>query len=122
VKRFYLRQIAKGKSPQDAQVAAARKLACIVWKILTSKERYVEEDRYLTSRKMSRLSQIAKRPLEHKTKPEDVSTLVGDLKSGTDVLEKYPEEMDRIPGHRRRRGRSNSSRRRTPEAGGVVAK
>jgi len=122
VKRFYLRQIAKGKSPQDAQVAAARKLACIVWKILTSKERYVEEDRYLTSRKMSRLSQIAKRPLEHTTKPEDVSTLVSDLKSGTDALEKSPEEMDRTPGHRRGRGRSNSSRRRTSEAGGVVAK
>ena len=121
VKRFYLRQIAKGKSPQDAQVAAARKLACIVWKILTSKERYVEEDRYLTSRKMSRLSQIAKRQLEHTTKPEDVPTLVGDLKSGTSALERYPEEMDRTPGHRRRRG-SNSSRRRTSEAGGVVAK
>jgi transposase len=32
VKRFYLKQIAKGKSPQDAQVAAARKLACTVWR------------------------------------------------------------------------------------------
>ena len=87
MKRFYLRQIAKGKSPQDAQVAAARKLACIVWKILTSKQRYVEEDRYLTSRKMTRLSQIAGRPLEHTTKPEDVSILVGDLKSRTSMLE-----------------------------------
>jgi transposase len=121
VKRFYLKQISKGKSPQDAQVAAARKLACIVWKILTSKERYVEEDKYLTSRKMNRLSQIAKRPLEHTTKLEDIPTLIGDLKSGTGVLEKYSEEMDRTPGHRRRRG-SNSSRRRTSEAGGAVAK
>ena len=122
VKRFYLKQISKGKSPQDAQVAAARKLACIVWKILTSKERYVEEDKYLTSRKMSRLFQIAKRQLEHTTKLEDISTLIDDLKSGTGVLEKYPEEVDRTPGHRRRRRRSNSSRGRTSEAGGVVAK
>ena len=81
VKRFYLKQIAKGKSPRTQQVAAARKLACIVWKILTSKQRYVEEDRYLTARKMSRLSQIAGRSLEHTTRPEDVPTLVGDLRS-----------------------------------------
>lgn len=121
VKRFYLKQIAKGKSPQDAQVAAARKLACIVWKILTSKRRYVEEDKYLTSRKMSRLSQIARRPLEHTTKPEDVPTLIGDLKSEAGALERYPEEMERVLGHRRRRGRK-SSRERMSEAGGVVAK
>ena len=121
VKRFYLKRIAKGKSPQDAQVAAARKLACIVWKILTSKQRYVEEDKYLTSRKMSRLSQIARRSLEHTTKPEDVPTLIGDLKSETSALERYPEEMDRVLGHRRGRGRK-SSRERVSEAGGVVAK
>jgi hypothetical protein len=70
---------------------------------------------------MSRLSQIAKRPLEHRTKPEDLPTLVGELKSGTDALGKYPKEMDRTSGHRRRRD-GNSSRRCTSEAGGVVAK
>jgi transposase len=123
VKRFYLKQIAKGKSPQDAQVAAARKLACIVWKILTSKQRYVEEDKYLTAKKMSRVSQIARRSLEHTTKPEDVSTLVGNLKSETDVLERYPEGMHRVSGHRRRGGKSNpSSSRRASEAGGMMAK
>jgi transposase len=121
VKRFYLKQIAKGKSPQDAHVAAARKLACIVWKILTSKQRYVEEDRYLTSRKMSRLSQIAARSLEHTTKPEDVPSLVGDLKSEASVLERYPEEIGHAPGHRRGRDRK-SSRRRPSEVGGVAAK
>jgi transposase len=75
VKSFYLKQTAKGKSPQDAEVAAARKLACIVWRILTSKQRYVEEDKYLTARKMRRLSQTARRPLKHATKPEDVQSL-----------------------------------------------
>ena len=93
VKRFYLRHLAKGKSPQDAEVAAARKLACIVWKILTSKQRYVEEDRYLTARKMRRVSQIARRSLKHTTKPEDVSTLITSLKSETDVLQRYSEKM-----------------------------
>jgi transposase len=122
VKRFYLKQIAKGKSPQDAQVAAARKLACIVWKILTSKQRYVEEDRYLTARKMDRLSQIAGRSLERTTKPEDVATLINGLKSETDVLEKYPKEMHRVVGHRGRRGRNKPSKERSSEAGGVVAK
>ena len=122
VKRFYLKQIRKGKSPQDAQVAAARKLACIVWKILTSKERYIEEDRYLTSRKMTRLSQIAGRSLEHTTRPEDVPTLINDLRSETGVLEECPKEMHREVGRRGRRGRSKSSIGRASEAGGVVAK
>ena len=122
VKRFYLKQIAKGKSPQDAEVAAARKLACIVWKMLTSKQRYVEEDRYLTARKMGKLSQIAGRSLEHTTRPEDVPTLVGNLKSRTEVLERCPEGTHRVTGHRGRRDRSKPSRERVSEVGGVVAK
>ncbi len=44
VKRFYIRQVDRGKAAQDAGVAAARKLACIVWKTLTSKQPYVEEN------------------------------------------------------------------------------
>jgi transposase len=99
VKRFYLKQIGKGKSPQDAEVAAARKLACIVWRILTSKQRYIEEDRYLTARKMKSLSQTARRTLKHTTKPEDVSTLIANLKSETDVLERYrTSEPARVEG------------------------
>jgi len=110
VKRFYLGQIAKGKSPQDAQVAAARKLACIVWRILTSKQRYIEEDVYLTARKMSRLSQTVRRPLKHVVKPEDLPALIANLKSETDVLNGYPE-MTRETS-RRSRGRS---RRNLPQ-------
>jgi hypothetical protein len=68
---------------------------------------------------MRRLSQIAKRSLEHTTKPEDIPTLIGDLKSETGVLVKYPEEMHRMPGHR---GSRKSSRESASEAGGVVAK
>ena len=122
VKRFYLKQIAKGKSPQDAEVAAARKLACIIWKILTSKQRYVEEDRYLTAKKMRRLSQIAGRSLGHTTRPEDVPTLVGNLRSRAEVLERCPEGTRRASGHRGRRDRSKSSRERASEVGGVATK
>jgi transposase len=109
VKRFYLKQVGKGKSAQDAEVAAARKLACIVWKILTSKQKYIEEDRYLTARKMRRQSHVARRRLKHTTKPEDIPTLIATLKSETDVLERYPEEMQRISKHNGRRTKRDSS-------------
>jgi hypothetical protein len=55
VKHLYLKQIGKGKAPQKAEVAAARKLSWIVWAMLTSKQRYVEEDRYLTARKLTHI-------------------------------------------------------------------
>jgi transposase len=123
VKRFYLKQIARGKSPQDAEVAAARKLACTVWKILTSKQRYADEDRYLTARKMRTLSQTAGRSLKHATKPEDVPTLIDDLRSKVDALEKCrPEEGHRVQGDRRgrRERRSKPSIGRVSEARGVA--
>jgi transposase len=107
VKRFYLKQLAKGKSPQDAEIAAARKLACIVWRILTSKQPYIEEDVYLTARKMRRLSQTVRRPLEHAVKPEDLPTLIASLKSETDVLSGYPEITHGVS----KRGSRRSSRR-----------
>ena len=108
VKRFYLKQIAKGKSPQDAEVAAARKLACIVWRMLTSKQPYIEEDVYLTARKMSRLTQTVRRPLKHAAKPEDLPTLIANLKSQTDVLNRYPQMTHAAPGRRRSNRRSPS--------------
>ena len=121
VKRFYLKQTAKGKSPQDAEVAAARKLACVVWRILTSNERYVEEDKYLTARKMKRLSQTARRPLKHITQPGDVPYLIASLKTETDVLERYPQRMDGVSGRNGRcRRRSSSSTELASEVGGEV--
>jgi hypothetical protein len=74
-------------------------------------EKYVEEDTYLTIRKMRRLSQTARKPLEHATKPEDVSNLVAALKSEADVLATYPEEIGRIKnnGRRNRHGPSIQS-------------
>ena len=50
VKRFYLKQLKK-MGAQKAEVAAARKMACIVWKVLTIQQPYREEDKRLTARK-----------------------------------------------------------------------
>ena len=40
IKLFYRKISKKGVSPQKAQIAAARKMACIVWKVLSSKQPY----------------------------------------------------------------------------------
>jgi transposase len=124
VKTFYLKQIAKGKSPQDAQVAAARKLSWIVWKMLTTKTRYAEEDEYLTARKTSKLSKIARKPLKHAVRPEDVPILIRSLMPEAAVLQRYPENMHRMLGHHRGRGKNNdnSSNENISQAGGVVEK
>jgi transposase len=108
VKRFYLKQLARGKSPQEAQVAAARKLSWIVWRILTTKQRYLEEDEYLTARKTRVLSRAARRSLDHTSVPGDVPALVSDLKSHADTLERYPREMHRRLSHRRRHGKGKN--------------
>ncbi|MDH2900742.1 MAG: IS110 family transposase [archaeon] len=108
VKRIYLKQIKRGKAPQEAEVAAARKLACIVWKILTSKQRYVEEDRYLTARKMRQTSSNARRLIKDAVLPESVPELAKSLSSHVEVLEQYSERLDRMLG-RHHRGKSKAS-------------
>ncbi len=101
VKRFFLKQVARGKAGQDAEVAAARKLACMVWKILTSKQPYIEENEYLTARKMARTTYLAKRVLPNTVQPENVPGLAKGLLPHADALESYPEEMTRrIRRHR----------------------
>jgi transposase len=106
VKRIYLRQIKRGRSAQEAEVAAARKLACIIWKILTSKQRYVEEDKYLTARKAKQASSIAERVVKDAVLPDSVPELAQDLSLYVDVLKAGPEELDRIR-NRHNRGTKN---------------
>jgi hypothetical protein len=91
VKRFYLKQVRKGKAPQDAEVAAARKLACIIWRVLTSRRSYVEEDRYLTARKRRETFRKARVIIPEAAKPEQIPKLIEELKSGANILEQYPE-------------------------------
>ncbi len=91
VKRFYLKMVAKGRAPQEAEVAAARKLSWIVWRMLTSRQRYVEEDRYLTQRKVRAMELKARRDLPNTVRPENIHELAESLTSQADVIGRYPE-------------------------------
>lgn len=92
VKAFYNKQIKRGMDPKKAEVAAARKLACLVWKMLTSRCRYVDEDKYLTNRKIRQTASKAKRILHNPVKPQNLPELVESLTSYVDVLANYPED------------------------------
>lgn len=93
VKRFYQKMIRKGAPAQKAQVAAARKMSWIVWKVLSSGQPYEEEDVYLTQRKMKAVSSKASKPLPADVMPAKVQELATSLIKDTDVLEMYPEEQ-----------------------------
>lgn len=106
VKGIYLRQINMGKSAQEAEIAAARKLACVIWKILTSRQRYVEEDKCLTVRKAKQASSDAERVVKDAVLPDSFPELAQDLSLYVDILKEYPEELDRIR-NRHNRGTKN---------------
>ena len=55
VTRFY-RKKEKEIGAAKAQVAAARKLACVVWAVLTYGKPYAEEDEELTVRKTTAMN------------------------------------------------------------------
>lgn len=92
VKLFYQKMVQKGVSPQKAQVAAARKMACIAWKVLSSGCPFVQEDEYLTERKMKEMSRTASRPLPASVMPAKVQELAASLIGDVDVLDMYAEE------------------------------
>jgi transposase len=91
VKRFYLKHC-KRMGAQKAEVAAARKMACIVWKLLTIRQPYREEDERLTARKKRILAWKAKR--QEKNTPSDIRKLAETLMGNTAILEKYPEDFN----------------------------
>lgn len=120
VKRLYLKQIRRGKDEQDAEVIAARKLACIAWKILTSRQRYVEEDEYLTARKMKKAMYLTKRSLRHVSKPEDIPSLAKSLTEKTELLEGRGDDEQRRPSSRHaRKTKTKSSSRHYVKGEGV---
>jgi len=86
VKRFYLKHL-KRMGAQKAEVAAARKMACIVWKVLRTGQPYREEDKRLTARKRRILSWKAKR---QDSASSDIRQLAEDLEGDVTVLERYP--------------------------------
>jgi len=81
IKSFCTKQVRKGRPAQLAIVAAARKLANIVRKVLTSRQAYVDEDKRLTSRKMHGVELVIGAELKKVTHPSDVQTVVGKLKT-----------------------------------------
>ena len=94
VKNYYhkkAKQIGEGK----ARVAAARKLSAIVWKILTSRQPYQEEDKYLTERKMDKMEKKAKKP-SMMINDEELSFLAEGISSKSNILERmtYEENHD----------------------------
>jgi transposase len=109
VKRFYLKLIKKkGMTAQKAEVAAARKLACIVWKLLTSKQRYVDENKYLTARKKMMVSSKARREIENAVQPESVPEIIKSLTSKSEMIQSYPENMSKMLGHSRVRSKKRT--------------
>lgn len=66
IKRFYEKK-AKAIGAPKAQVAAARKLACAIWWMLTHQEPFKDQDEELTARKEQRMEARAR------TVPEPVS-------------------------------------------------
>jgi transposase len=98
IKLFYRKISKKGVSPQKAQIAAARKMACIVWKVLSSKQPYTEQDDRMTKRKMKIMSSKAMRIIPTSVMPSKVSELVRNLVDDIDVLGKHHEDSDYIIG------------------------
>jgi DNA-directed RNA polymerase subunit F len=80
-----------------AEVAATRKMACIVWKVLTTKQPCREEDERLTARKRRTLSWKTKR---QNSDPSDIRKIAEDLVGDVTVLERYPVGFNEESGAR----------------------
>jgi|GEM_PF-536658 transposase len=99
VKRYYRKMLKRQGVAQKAEVAAARKLVCIIWKVLSSKQSYVEEDRYLTAKKMKSVRYKAKRSLPSSDEDRtSVSSLLKDISSHADIISRYPFDMEGLSG------------------------
>jgi transposase len=98
VKRFYVKHCRR-MGTQKAEVAAARKMACIVWKVLTTHQPYRDEDERLTAKKKRILTWKAKR--QEKNVSSDIHQLAETLMGETAILEKYPadfnQQLDSLP-------------------------
>jgi transposase len=92
VKRFYLKR-RKRLGAQKAEVAAARKMACVVWKVLSTRQPYREEDKQLTARKRRILYSKAKRE-DGRNVTGDIPQLAQSLEGDAAILERYPADFD----------------------------
>ncbi len=90
VTRFY-RKKEKAIGAAKAQVAAARKLACVVWAVLTYGKPYAEEDEELTVRKTIAMNRSSKKAVAFSEEQLDEVTEL--LCSKTGVIDKLKEEV-----------------------------
>ena len=90
VARFYHKKENKIGAAK-AQIAAARKLACVVWAVLTYGKPYVEEDEGLTARKTIGMNRDAKRALAFSE--EQLSAVTEMLCTKSGVIDKLMEEV-----------------------------
>lgn len=58
---------------------------------MTPKQQYVDEDKKLTERKRKQAASKARRMIQHLVKSEGIPKIVEELKSNTEILERYPE-------------------------------
>ena len=91
VKRFYVKH-SRRMGAQKAEVAAARKMACVVWKVLSTHQPYREEDERLTAKKKRILAWKAKR--QEKNVSSDIRQLAETLMGDTAILTKYPADFN----------------------------
>ena len=90
VTRFYHKK-EKTIGAAKAQVAAARKLACVVWAVLTRQQPYVEESEELTARKTVAMNRSSKKAAAFRD--EQLSEVTELLCTKTVVIDKLKEEV-----------------------------
>jgi transposase len=96
VKTHYLEVNQRTGVAQKAEVAVARKLACIVWSVLKNGSPYVEEDKSLTIRKQKRTEFLAKSKLAD-SRP-DIRELTDQVSACADTIATYPLDLERTLG------------------------
>ena len=96
IKMHYLEVKERTGIAQKAEVAGARKLACIVWGVLKNRRPYVEEDKRLTIKKQKRAEYLAKSEIKETT-PE-MKELTEQVKACADTIAIYPMDLDRALG------------------------
>jgi transposase len=97
IKMHYLKVKQRTGIAQKAEVAAARKLACIVWGVLKNRRPYLEEDRRLTIKKQKRTEYMAKSEIKQHPMP-DMEELTEQVNACADTIAMYPMDLDRALG------------------------
>ena len=90
IKRFYTKK-AKSIGAPKAQVAAARKLACAIWYMLSHHEAYRDADTELSERKLTKMERTATSEVALPT-ARDLESLGEKLTGKADALERLARE------------------------------